>query len=119
MGVLATLLPERGGANLRTERRQDGRIGLNDPARKKSAHIADRPENATPGHAALSMCESLLIAMIDLEVMSEKDIRGLLEDAAAAHHEASSNSANSDLHQEVAALIDHIVAGGNSMRRFW
>ena len=65
------------------------------------------------------MCESLLIAMIDLEVMSEEEIRGLLEDAAAAHHEASSNSANSDLHQEVAALIDHIVAGGNSMRRFW
>jgi hypothetical protein len=68
------------------------------------------------GVAALSICESLLLALSDLKIMAEKDTCGVLEDAAAAHRSAGDATQNSQLHREVAAIIDRIIAGGNSTR---
>ena len=79
--------------------------------------MAEVPDKTVAGHAALSICESLLIAMRDLNLMTEKDVRDVLEDAAAAHHEESRNSDNPDLHKKVAALIERIIAGRNSLPR--
>lgn len=39
--------------------------------------------------AALGICESLLLALIDLNVMSKRDVHDLLTDVAAAHIEAA------------------------------
>ncbi len=76
-------------------------------------------ESAASGLAALSICESLLVALSDLKVISAKDAGGVLEDAAAAHHGAVAEGVNNAaIHREVAAIIDRIIAGGNSIPSF-
>lgn len=68
------------------------------------------------GNAALSICESLLLALNDRKVLPEREIVGILQDAAAAH-EHTTDSDRADMHAAVAALIRAILAGGNSVRR--
>ena len=66
------------------------------------------------GNAALAICESLLLALNDRNILPEREIVGILQDAAAAH----TNDADQDeIHKAVAALINGILAGGNSVRR--
>ncbi len=72
--------------------------------------------NDIAGRAALSICESLLLALNDRKILPEKEIVGILRDAAAAH-EASRNSEQAQTHADVAALINGILEGGNSVRR--
>jgi hypothetical protein len=43
--------------------------------------------NEADGVAALGICESLLIALTELKVISEQDARDLLTDVAAAHRD--------------------------------
>jgi hypothetical protein len=81
--------------------------------------MVDTPETRAESQAALSMFESLLIAMCDFDVMSEMDVRKLLVEAAAPHHEASQGSDNPDLHREVAELIEHMMVGRSATRGFW
>lgn len=69
------------------------------------------------GHAALAICESLLLALNDRNVLPEREIVGILQDAAAAHENAPSNDGLTDLHSAVADLINRIIVGGNSVRR--
>jgi len=68
------------------------------------------------GTAALAICESLLLALNDRKILPEKEIVGVLKDAAAAHESAPSGDHDA-LHVAVAALINGILAGGNSVRR--
>lgn len=68
------------------------------------------------GTAALAICESLLLALNDHKILPEKEIVGVLEDAAAAHESAPPGERD-DLHAAVAAMINSIIAGGNSVRR--
>ena len=68
------------------------------------------------GHAALAICESLLLALNDRKILPEHEILGILSDAAAAHHNAPEDG-QSALHAEVAALISKIIDAGNSVRR--
>jgi len=67
------------------------------------------------GMAALSICEALLLAMNDKQLLPEHEIMGLLRDAAATH--ANATGPDADMHQAAAALINRIIAGGNSVRR--
>lgn len=74
------------------------------------------------GMAALAICEALLLAMNDHKLLPENEIMGVLQDAAAAHENAvlpKSGMATQEIgmHQEVAALINKIIEGGNSVRR--
>ncbi len=70
------------------------------------------------GHAALSICESMLLALHDLKIMSQTDAQNVLKDAATAHHnEAKTRPDEADMHNKVATLIDKIIAGGNSLPR--
>ena len=79
------------------------------------------PSANVAGLAALSICEALLLALNDRNILPEKEIMGILRDAADAHTDAhASASASSDgaqPHAEVAALINKIISGGNSVRR--
>jgi hypothetical protein len=68
--------------------------------------MADLADDRAAGRAALSICESLLIAMQDLKIMSERDARDVLQDAATAHQEAGRTSDQADLHKRVAGIID-------------
>jgi hypothetical protein len=67
------------------------------------------------GLAALSICEALLLAINDRKLLPEHEIVGVLRDAAATHENAAGPDA--DMHREVAALINRIIAGGNYVRR--
>ena len=69
------------------------------------------------GTAALAICESLLLALNDRNILPESEILGVLQDAAAAHHEVPVGHEQKELHIAVAALINGILAGGNSVRR--
>lgn len=73
--------------------------------------------NDISGTAALSICESLLLALNDRKVLPEKEIVGILRDAAAAHESAAGVGEYAEMHAAVAALINGILAGGNSVRR--
>lgn len=74
-------------------------------------------KGAAAGIAALSICESLLLALSDLKVMDAKDTSDVLEDAADAHRSAAACAQDAALHLEVVAIIDRIIAGGNSIPR--
>lgn len=69
------------------------------------------------GQAALSICEALLLAMNDRGMLPEHEIIGLLRDAAASHENAVGSERDMEDHRAVAALINAIIAGGNSVRR--
>ena len=69
------------------------------------------------GTAALAICESLLMALNDRNILPETEIMGILADAAAAHETTPYDDGLYDLHQAVAALINGIIIGGNSVRR--
>lgn len=69
------------------------------------------------GIAALSICESLLLALNDAHILPEREIIGILKDAAAAHENANMDDDDAAMHKGVAAVINHIIDGGNSVRR--
>lgn len=75
---------------------------------------------ATPdvsGLAALAICESLLLALNDRNILPEHEIVGVLKDAAAAHENAPPGDGLEEIHKAVATMIMKIVDGGNSVRR--
>jgi hypothetical protein len=69
------------------------------------------------GMAALAICESLLLALNDRKILPEIEILGVLVDAAAAHTNAPVGDGREAMHAGVAALIQRIIDGGNSVRR--
>jgi len=76
------------------------------------AHTSD-----VAGSAALAICESLLLALNDRDILPEKEIVGILRDAASAHENDPGEDGKAELHVAVAALINSIIDGGNSVRR--
>ena len=74
------------------------------------------PMNDVAGHAALAICKSLLLALIDLKVITEQDSRELLRDAAAAHRGADTGAQGSETHEAAALTIERILAGKNSVQ---
>ena len=69
------------------------------------------------GMAALSICEALLLALNDRNILPEREIVGILRDAADAHENAPAGAPGRPRHSEVAALINRIIDSGNSVRR--
>jgi hypothetical protein len=67
------------------------------------------------GMAALSICEALLLALQDRKVLPEREIIGILRDAAETHENAGGSERH--LHAATAALINEILEGGNLSRR--
>lgn len=73
--------------------------------------------NDVYGTAALAICESLLLALNDRNILPESEIVGILEDAAGAHMNVPEGDPKATLHAAVATLINSILEGGNSVRR--
>ena len=69
------------------------------------------------GLAALGICESLLLALTDLKIISEKNARDLLGDVASTHDEAALSSQTPERHQAVVEIIQRILAGTNGTPR--
>lgn len=72
-------------------------------------------DDVAAGHAALAICESLLLALKDLKIIAEREAGGVLEDAAAAHRTPNDDDSIQEvrLHLAVAAILDRISAGQN------
>ena len=68
------------------------------------------------GMAALGICESLLLALTDLKIISDKDARDLLTDVATTHTEAATTSLNPAKHQAVVEIVQRILGGKNGVR---
>ena len=76
-----------------------------------------RDSHDFPGNAALTICESLLLALNDLDIIPEHKIVGILQDAATTHENAPGGDGHEAMHEGVALLIRKIIRGGNSVRR--
>ncbi len=83
--------------------------------KKRKSKMSTANEHA--GQAALSICEALLLAMNDYELLPEHEIVGVLRDAAATHENATGSEPETQKHRAIAALINQIIAGGNFVRR--
>ena len=69
------------------------------------------------GMAALSICEALLLALQDRNLLPEREIVGILRDAAATHENAQGPESEQKLHVATSKLINEIIVGGNLSRR--
>lgn len=76
-------------------------------------HSTDIKHTAA-GLVALSICESLLLALGDLGVLGKKDLIGILEDAAA-HRGVGADDRERDVHLEAGAILERITAGRNAL----
>jgi hypothetical protein len=68
------------------------------------------------GTAALGICESLILALTDLKIISEKDARDLLTDVATTHTEAAATAQSPERHHSVVKIVRRILAGKNGVR---
>jgi hypothetical protein len=72
--------------------------------------------NDADGAAALGICESLLLAMTELKLITERDARDLLTDVVTSHTEAADASQAPERHKAVAAIVQRILDGKNGVR---
>jgi hypothetical protein len=63
------------------------------------------------GTAALGICESLLLALIDLKLISEKVAHDILSDVITTHTNAAELSETPQKHQAVAEIVQRIQIG--------
>jgi hypothetical protein len=70
------------------------------------------------GHAALAICESMLLSLTENKIIDGAEARAILTDAAAAHRNSIPllTDGGTAAHEEAASLIDTILKGGNSVR---
>jgi len=70
------------------------------------------------GHAALAICESMLLSLTENKVIDGGEARSILEDAATAHRNSIPLMVDggSAAHEEAALLIETMLRGGNSVR---
>lgn len=66
------------------------------------------PKNV-PGSAALAICESLLLALIDRKILPEHEVLGLLRDAADANGPVMDDPTVTAHHAAVQKLIIKII----------
>jgi len=69
------------------------------------------------GIVALFICEALMLAINDRNLLPEKEIKGVLKDAASVHENGASLDDAAEMHKQVASLINRVISGGNSVRR--
>ena len=61
------------------------------------------------GLAALGICESLVIALTDLKIISDKDARDLLGDVATTHTIAAAAASDPEKHEAVVEIIRRML----------
>ena len=70
------------------------------------------------GHAALAICESMLLSLTENRIIDQTEARAILADAAAAHRNSIPlvTDGGAAAHEEAAGLIETMLKGGNSVR---
>lgn len=69
------------------------------------------------GLAALSICETRLLALTDRGRLPGHEAAGILRDAAAPHETTQGAGPEAEMHRAAAALINTIFAAESSLRR--
>jgi hypothetical protein len=67
--------------------------------------------DGSDGTAALAICESLLLALIDLKVISQQVAHDLLTDVVTTHADAAALSPTPEPHQAVVQSVQRIQLG--------
>ena len=75
------------------------------------------PASNAAGLAALGICESLLLAMTDLKLITAQDTHDILTDVVTTNSQAAVLSATPERHLEVVEIISKILAGRNGTPR--
>lgn len=71
-------------------------------------------EGMAAGKAAMTLCESILLFLIEKRLADADDIISLVEDAASLHQEeARENSTDAAIQHLAAGLIERIASGRN------
>ena len=68
------------------------------------------------GHAALAICESMLLSLTENKIIDETEAKAILRDAAVAHRNSIPLVTDGAAHQEAATLIEAILKDDNSVR---
>ena len=70
------------------------------------------------GHAALAICESMLLSLTENKIIDGAEAKAILADAATAHRSSIPlvTDGGTAAHEEAASLIETILKGGNSVR---
>ena len=68
------------------------------------------------GAVALSVCESLLLALQERGLLSKEEVDGLLEDVENAHRNVSVDDDGRAFHDTIVEVVGEIRNGGNSIR---
>jgi hypothetical protein len=70
------------------------------------------------GHAALAICESMLLSLTENKIIDATEARAILQDAAVAHRNSIPlvTDGGAAAHEEAASLIETMLKGGNSVR---
>lgn len=66
------------------------------------------------GLAALSICESLMIALVEKGILEVEEARSALEDAATAHQVLRSSREDDPPHALAAELIERLITQMNA-----
>ena len=72
--------------------------------------------SSAAGHAALAICESMLLSLTENQIIDQAEARAILADAAAAHRNSIPLLPDGAAHDEAATLIETILRGGNGVR---
>ncbi len=65
------------------------------------------------GMAALGICESLILALTELDILTEEEVRGVLRDVADTQEKAALSSLSPEKHKAVVEIVQRILAGKN------
>ena len=68
------------------------------------------------GSAALGICESLLLALTDRNILTDKDARDVLTDVLTSHAGAADDSRTPEKHRAVAEIVQRILDGKDGVR---
>jgi hypothetical protein len=77
--------------------------------------VSNPPIDGT-GHAALSICESLLLSLTEAEVIDAAEAQAVLLDAAEAHRGAISAGEHTQIHEAALDILQLMIRRGNSVR---
>lgn len=66
---------------------------------------------AVDGTAALSICEALLLALIDRGVVTASTVEDLLSDVIATHSNAAAISPSPEKHQAIVQIVQNMLRG--------
>ncbi len=75
------------------------------------------PSVDAEGLADLGICESLVLALTERKIISDKEARDLLNDVVTTHTNMAAASTSPEKHLAVVDIIRRILAGKNGIPR--